>query len=230
MRPRLATLWTKRTGRGGARLPLWRTLVVLIVAGFGALALLLRPGERAPSALPPALAEEPDLYLEDGVVTQYRADGSLDYRLAAERISQFEQPRQPGDRLAVLVEPRLALYRQDAPPWQVRAAEGTLRQAPAAAGGEERMELRGNVQLVQQLAGEAEVREVRTDALTIFPARQQASTDAGVVLLAALGRASAAGLEADLGSGQLTLRSGTGQRVSIVVDPPAADVGPAAAQ
>ena len=224
-------MWRRKpTDRRGVRLPLWRTLLVLIVAGFGALALLMRPGEGAASGLPPALAEEPDLYLEDGVVTQYRADGSLDYRLAASRISQFEQPRQPGDRLAVLVEPRLALYREDAPPWQVQAAEGTLRQAPATAGGEERVDLRGDVRLVQAAAGEGEVREVRTEALTIYPARQQASTDASVVLLAALGRASAAGLEADLGSGQLTLRSGIGQRVSIVVDPPAADVGSDAAQ
>lgn len=220
---RLATLWSKRTGRGSARLPLWRTLVVLIVAGFGALALLMRPGERPASSLPPGLAEEPDLYLEDGIVTQYRADGSLDYRLAAERISQFEQPRQPGDRLAVLVQPRLALYREDAPPWQVRAAEGTLRQAPLASGSEERVELRGDVRLVQSLAdGKGDAREVRTEALTVYPARQQASTDQRVVLLAAVGRASAAGLEADLASGQMTLRSAAGQRVSIVVDPPAA--------
>lgn len=223
MRRHLAALWAKRTGRGGARLPLWRTLVVLIVAGFGALVLLMRPGERTDSSLPPGLAEEPDLYLEDGIVTQYRADGSLDYRLAAERISQFEQPRQPGDRLAVLVEPRLALYREDAPPWQVRAAEGTLRQAPAAAGGEERLELRGDVRLVQSRAdGQGDAREVRTEALNVYPARQHASTDQRVVLLAAVGRASAAGLEADLASGQMTLRSATGQRVSIVVDPPAA--------
>lgn len=223
MRHRLATLWTRRTGRGGARLPLWRTLVVLIVAGFGALVLLMRPGERTDSSLPPGLAEEPDLYLEDGIVTQYRADGSLDYRLAAERISQFEQPRQPGDRLAVLVEPRLALYRADAPPWQVRAAEGTLRQAPLASGGEERVELRGNVRLVQSRAdGQGDAREVRTEALDVYPARQHASTDRRVVLLAAVGRASAAGLEADLASGQMTLRSAAGQRVSIVVDPPAA--------
>ena len=220
---RLATLWTKRTGRGGARLPLWRTLVVLIVAGFGALALLMRPGERPASSLPPGLAEEPDLYLEDGIVTQYRADGSLDYRLAAERISQFEQPRQPGDRLAVLVQPRLALYREDAPPWQVRAAAGTLRQAPLASGSEERVELRGDVRLVQPRGdGERGEREVRTEALNVYPARQHASTDRPVVLLAAVGRASAAGLEADLGTGQLTLRSSTGQRVAIVVDPPAA--------
>ena len=223
MQRRLAALWAKRTGRGGARLPLWRTLVVLIVAGFGALVLLMRPGERTDSSLPPGLAEEPDLYLENGIVTQYRADGSLDYRLAAERISQFEQPRQPGDRLAVLVEPRLALYREDAPPWQVRAAEGTLRQAPAAAGGEERVELRGDVRLVQSRAdGQGNAREVRTEALNVYPARQHASTDQRVVLLAAVGRASAAGLEADLASGQMTLRSATGQRVSIVVDPPAA--------
>lgn len=223
MQRRLAALWAKRTGRGGARLPLWRTLVVLIVAGFGALVLLMRPGERTDSSLPPGLAEEPDLYLEDGIVTQYRADGSLDYRLAAERISHFEQPRQPGDRLAVLVEPRLALYREDAPPWQVRAAEGTLRQAPLASGGEERVELRGDVRLVQSRAdGQGDAREVRTEALNVYPARQHASTDQRVVLLAAVGRASAAGLEADLASGQMTLRSATGQRVSIVVDPPAA--------
>lgn len=222
---RLATLWTKRAGRSSARLPLWRTLVVLIVAGFGALALLMRPGERPASSLPPGLAEEPDLYLEDGIVTQYRADGSLDYRLAAERISQFEQPRQPGDRLAVLVQPRLALYREDAPTWQVRAAEGTLRQAPPASGSEERVELRGDVRLVQSGGdgdGQGDAREVRTEALNVYPARQRASTDRPVVLLAAVGRASAAGLEADLASGQMTLRSAAGQRVSIVVDPPAA--------
>lgn len=200
----------------GTRLPLWRSLLLLIVAGFGGLALLLGAGEDRVAELPPALAAEPDLSLEDSVITQYRPDGTARYRLAARRLSQFEAPRQ-GDRVAELEEPRLLLYAPDAPPWRVRGDRGELYRARDG-GSDDRVELRGNVVLARQRGMERS--EVRTAALTVYPAERRAESEQPVAIAASIGRAAAVGFEADLDSGAMTLRSAAGQRVSIVLVPP----------
>lgn len=200
----------------GARPPLWRSLLLLIVAGFGGLALLLGAGEDRVAELPPALAAEPDLTLEDSVITQYRPDGTARYRLAARRLSQFEVPRE-GDRVAELEEPRLLLYGPDAPPWRVRGDQGELHRAHDG-GSDDRVELRGNVVLARQHGMERS--EVRTAALTVYPAERRAESEQPVAIVASIGRATAVGFETDLDSGAMTLRSAAGQRVSIVLDPP----------
>lgn len=213
--------WPLKRAGHGARLPLWRSLLLLIVVGFGALALLMRPGEGRVAELPPALAGEPDLTLEDSVITEYRPDGRPRYRLAARRLSQFDEPRR-GSRVAQLTAPRLLLYGRDAPPWHVRGDEGELYRTDAG-GGEERLELRGNVVLAQRRG--ADRSEVRTAALTVYPAERRARSKQPVAIAVGVGRAAAAGFEADLGSGAMTLHSSAGQRVSIVLDPPAAKPG-----
>lgn len=208
--------WALTRAAEGTRLPLWRSLLLLIVAGFGGLALLMGGGGDRVAELPPALAAEPELTLEEGVITQYRPDGSARYRLAARRLSQFEAARH-GDRVAEIVGPRLVLYGPDAPPWHVRGDRGALYRANDG-GGEDRLELHGNVMLTQQRGTERS--EVRTAALTVYPAERRVESARPVAIVASIGRARAVGFEADLDSGAMTLRSAAGQRVSIVLEPP----------
>ena len=210
--------WPLKPGAQVARLPLWRSLLLLIVAGFGGLALLMGGGGDRVAQLPAALAAEPELTIEDGVITQYRPDGTARYRLAARRLSQFDAPRQ-GDRAAELEAPRLLLYGRDAPPWYVRGDRGALYRANDG-DGKDRLELRGNVVLAQQRGVERS--EVRTAALTVYPAERRAESEQPVAIVASVGRARGVGFEADLDSGAMTLRSAAGQRVSIVLEPPSA--------
>ena len=214
------TLKPPKAAVRSARLPLWRSLLLLIVAGFGGLALLMRPGESDVGELPAALVAEPDLTLEDSVITEYGADGTPKYRLAAHRLSQFETPRH-GNRVAELERPRFVLYDRAASPWHVQGDEGELhRGAVGNDGSAERAELRGNVVLAQRRG--ASRAEVRTAALTVYPAERRARSTQPVVVVAAIGQAAAAGFEADLRSGTMTLLSSGSQRVSIVLDPPPA--------
>lgn len=205
-----------RSRRNGkfASAPVWFGLG-LVAAGFAALAIVVAPDD-VPLQLPPDFADEPDLFIEDGVVSQYRDDGSLRFRLRSRRITHFERGREGHDDIAELAQPFLELHGSDAPePWQVRATSGELRTAPT--GGEEQLNLRGEVVLRQQRGSDG-FTEVRTSLLTLYPERQFAQTDQPVTIASEAGRASAAGLQANLQSGEMKLLSSASQRVAIVVD------------
>ena len=205
----------RRNGKLAAA-PVWFGLG-LVAAGFAALAVVVAPDDVA-LEVPPDFADEPDLFIEDGVVSQYREDGSLHFRLRSERITHFERDREDRDSIAELAQPNLELHASEWPePWHVRAASGDLRTAAAAAGGEERLNLRGDVVLRQERGGDGFV-EVRTSLLTLYPDRQLAQTDQPVIIASEAARASAAGLEANLRSGEMKLLSSPSQRVAVVVE------------
>ena len=215
--------------RKAVRLPAWAG-VALIGAGFAALAIFVQSGDRGRPELPPEFAAEPDVYLEEGDITQFAADGSLRYRLRAERVSYFLR-----DEVTELDAPKLELHNPDAPPWRLAAATGEVRLVPASAaavdgevGGEtegrtegrteEELTLRGAVRLRQEHADG--FTEVSTEQLVLYPARRFARADEPVIVATPAQRATAAGLSADLRNGRMTLFSSTHQRVSIVVEPP----------
>lgn len=165
---------------------LWAGLT-LIAGGFAALALLVAPGERPANELPAELADEPNAYLRDGVITQFRDDGSLHYRLAAEEIRYFKHA--DGDFTSLLA-PVLELPDAHSQPWLLTAERGVARSVPAAASTETEAEaaadqreeaiiLRGNVTLRQQ-RGDHRFTAVYADALVVYPARRFAQTGADV--------------------------------------------------
>lgn len=199
------------------RLFLWAGLT-LIASGFAALALWIVPGATVDAEPPPEFADEPRGYLQDGVITQFRDDGSLHFRLTAERISYFERPNGELTRLAHIV---LELPSPDSPPWLLMAESGESRSLPSDDGTvprEDEITLRGNVTLRQD-QDDGSYAEVRSATLVVYPARQFAYTNEGVVVVTQASRASAAALEADLRSGTIKLLASDTQRVAIVVDP-----------
>ena len=218
-----------RRARRNAKLsatPVWSGLG-LAAAGFAAFALLVAPDD-VPLELPAEFADEPDLFIEDGVISQYREDGSLHFRLRSSRITHFERGRDGHDGIAQLTRPSLELHDSERPgterlgpsgssPWHIRAAAGELRTVAAAAGSEEQVNLRGEV-VLRQDRGSDGFTEVRSTLLTLYPKRQFAQTDQPVMITSEVGRASAAGLEANLQSGQMKLLSSASQRVAIVVE------------
>ena len=206
-----------RQRRKRPRLFLWAGLT-LIAAGFAALALWIAPGTTVEDELPPAFKDEPDGYMQEGVITEYRDDGSLHFRLTAERISYFKRPS--GD-FTRLLDVFLEMPSPDAPPWSLKADSGESRSLPSESQPgelEEQITLRGNVTLRQE-RDDGAYTEVRSAALVVYPLRQFATTDEGVVVVTQASRASAAAFEADLGRGAIKLLASDTQRVTIVVDP-----------
>ena len=105
-----------------------------VIGGFAAALAFalpwLRPADEAPEPLPPALRDEPDVYMEAPVITQFGADGAIRYRLAAAEIRQFDR-----ERVATIAAPALLLYPRDGgAPWHITSATGELREWAASAG------------------------------------------------------------------------------------------------
>lgn len=181
-------------------------------AAFVFVLVFLQSEERTAPDLPPELRDEPDVYIDGAVITQFREDGALRYRIASDEIRQYER-----QGLATLEDPVLDLHPLAEPPWRVSADRGVLRTVPGPSGApEEQLLLRENVVLRRDLdAGAALV--VSTDSLYLYPERQYARTDRPVMIEAPGRRGTAAGFEGDLERGWMRLSSAPGQRVHITM-------------
>jgi len=191
----------------------WIVLVGVLV-GFAAVVMFLAPGDLVVRDLPPQLADEPDIYVEDGVITQFDNDGALQYRLRAERITHHER-----DQHWQLAAPSVELHEATGAPWHVESRSGEMRTVVDPDGVDEaRLELHGSVKLAQDPPGDG-FTEVSTESMVVYPGRQLARTDQPVMIETNTGRVRAPGLEVDLGNGRMKLLSASEQRVSILVPP-----------
>ena len=188
----------------------------LLAVGLLLLAFYFAPwrGAVAPRQPPPELREEPDLYLQEAVIHQYRDDGALHYRLAARRTLHFE-----ASQLTRVERPDFTLYSPTQPPWTVNAKQGLMRQQRGAdEAAEETIVLREEV-VLRQVRGEADATTIRTSELHLYPERRHAETDRSVIIESHAGRTAAQGLEADLGSRFLRLKSDADGPVHTVIPP-----------
>ena len=171
-------------------------------------------GERAPSPLPPELADEPDVYIEGAAITRFGADGGIRYRLWADRIKRFEERG-----VTYFENPVIRLHQQAGPPWLANATRGEIRQRPSHDGAqEENLRLSDNVELTRQY-DDGRHFALTTTVLDIYPARKYAETDQAVMIETSGSKTTAAGFEADMERGWMKLLSGPGRRVHIVVEP-----------
>ena len=198
-------------GRLRNRARVWLALASAAFA-FALLAFFIGPGDIRPPAVPETLAEQPNAYLEDGVIEQFRPDGNLHYRLASSRVAYFDDRQ-----FAKLSEPVFDLHPPDAPPWRIEAASGEVRTVPRPEGGsEEEAQLGGGVVLSQMRSGSRIA--LNAPSMIVYPERDIARGERGVMIEREVGgRATAAGFEADLASGRIELHSNAEERVSIVV-------------
>ncbi len=164
--------------------------------------------------LPAELADEPDLYIEGAVITQFRKDGLIKYRLASREIRHFER-----DKLTRLQTPELDLYNVDTPPWHITSIRGYIRERPLLSGDvEEVVFLRESVTVRQQFT-DGRYLSLHSPSLYLYPDRQYAETDQDVMIDTEVGRTLAVGLEAYLERGLLKLSSTAEQRVHTIVLP-----------
>ena len=164
--------------------------------------------------LPAELADEPDLYIEGAVITQFREDGAPKYRLASELIRHFDL-----DKLTYLQAPVLTLYSRDNPPWHLESLHGHIRQRPTQSGGTEEVVYLKESVAVRQQFDDGRHTSLYTPSLDLYPDRQYAETDQDVMIDTDVGRTLAVGLEAYLERGLLKFSSTADQRVHTIVLP-----------
>ncbi|MCZ6618242.1 MAG: LPS export ABC transporter periplasmic protein LptC [Gammaproteobacteria bacterium] len=164
--------------------------------------------------LPAELADEPDLYMEEAIITQFRKDGALKYRLAAREIRHFEP-----EKVTRLLAPELTLYSLENPPWHLASVRGNIRQNSTRSGdAEEVVQLRELVTVRQEFA-DGRYMNLHGASLDLYPDRQYAETDQDVMIDTQVGRTRAVGLEAYLERGLIKLSSTAQQRVHTIVLP-----------
>ncbi len=162
----------------------------------------------------PIERRQPDVLGEAVTFSELRADGSLQYRLLADTIQQFDT-----ERLTRLEAPDLHLTSARQPPWDVTARHGYLRKRPNPDGVEEDVVfLRDDVRMVQLHPRNGRLM-LRSDTMYIFPDREYAQTDEDVMIDTEVGRTRAAGMIADMATGLLRLSSSASQRVHTIVLP-----------
>ena len=183
------------------------------VAGFAAISMYLGPSEDEEPALPPELAAEPDVFIEQGTITRYRDDGALHYRLLADEISHFDDPVR-----SVLLSPVVELHDVNRPLWRIESHAGEVRTVLGPSGeDEEQVRLYGEVALLRDL-GDGAFTRILTESLTMYPDRRQVGSEQTAMIETDTVSARVGGFEADLASGHLAFYSTTDQRVSIVVE------------
>ena len=156
----------------------------------------------------------PDITARGVHFEQLDASGKLHYRLRAVEISQFQQ-----EQLTRMQEPRIHLVNADQPPWDIESTRGYIRTRPGPTGApEDIVFLREQVRMTQIHPSRGQL-TLRGDSFYIYPDRQFAQTEQHVMIDSTVGRTNAAGLQADLASGLLTLASGPQQRVHTIVLP-----------
>ncbi len=218
---------------------------VLLAVGLLLLAFYLAPwrGAVPPEGLPPELEGEPDLYMENAVISQFQDDGTLQYRLTAQQVRAFD-----AHRHAELINPNLSLHSPAAPPWQVSARRGTLhgwRDGAAAldslqcseppmpkrqpvrheaganclpAAHDAVLMLSGDVVLSQN-DPELGFARMRTAELRVRPGPRYAETERDVMIETEAGRTVAQGLKADLQRRILNLQADADGPVHTIVLP-----------
>ena len=204
---------TQSDSRAGAFDHFWASGVLLvIVIATGALFLIRAIGPDSTDLQTGGPIAEPDVHMERVALRRFDSAGRLDYELLSPDIRLF---RDQGR--AELSAPQLTLYQREGTDWQVRAALGTLYGSSVGGEGEDVVIMQDDV-LLQALEGLRHGR-LTTEAMTLYPQRQYATTDQAVMIEGEGGRTAAAGLEGDLQGGSLKLFSAAERPVQTILLP-----------
>lgn len=170
---------------------------ILILGLFAALSLwVFQQATRTSEPGESVEAHQPDAFATDAELSSYTAAGTLQYRLWAERMQHY-----PDDDSTELTRPRSELYREQGPPWQVKANHGWL------SGGGEEVRLKGDVEIKRAASATNKPTEAYTDTLNLWPERDYAETDDKITYITTDLRVDAVGMRARLDSGDLELLS-----------------------
>ena len=189
---------------------------VLLAVGLLLLAFYLAPwrGAVPPEGLPPELEGEPDLYMEDAVISQFQDDGALQYRLTAQQVRTFD-----AERHAELINPHLSLHSPAAPPWEISARRGHLKGWRDGLDGQDAVLVLNGEVVLRQTDPQRGFTRMRTTELRVRPEPRYAETERDVMIETEAGRTVAQGLKADLERRILNLQAGADGPVHTIVLP-----------
>lgn len=173
--------------------------VLLLIVLLGAVAgswWLSRAGDRIPPDSGTGQAEQPGYYLKDANILGTAEDGSLLYRIEADDIRQV-----PAEDRVHLQGVLVSYARPGESGWTVSAREGHI------AGRGERIDLRGNVELISRPASGERPLIIRAETLAFEPRERLASTADRVNISQPGYVLTAVGMEADLNEERLRLNS-----------------------
>ena len=145
----------------------WRWLLVLLALAAAAAfsGWLLQTAEQARTVRSGKERHDPDFYLKDFTLTTMDKTGALRNRLASPYMVHYAD-----DDTSEVDQPRMQVFRKEAPPWHIDAGKGVILSAGKT------VFLRGGViirQIDSQQGGES---TLRTPDLTITPDNEYAET------------------------------------------------------
>ncbi|MBF7730306.1 LPS export ABC transporter periplasmic protein LptC [Pseudomonas sp. N040] len=136
-----------------------------------------------------------DFFVVNPHTRQFKADGSLNYRVEADKLEHVK-----ATDITLMSQPDLLLYRKDEQPWHVQSQLGEV-----APGGKQ-VELIDAVS-VQRTDLQGRQTLLTTSRMTVFPDQEYAETKQAVKIEAANGVTTANGMKAYLNEGRMLLLS-----------------------
>ena len=181
----------------------WRISLIVVLLAILVVVFLRSPSGKLLDFTPSTAIQKhyPIAYLTHIKTTQLNAAGGVAHVLTADKISYFEDTKNPQrDTYALLEKPFITIYNKDpkALPWLVSAAHGT-----STNNGQEIL-LEGNV-VLQQRDKQLTVSVITSEQLLLKPDQQYAETSKPVMIKNASNTLNATGLTLFLDSGQIEL-------------------------
>lgn len=173
----------------------WRRHLVVAAAGVAAtLGWWTSESLRQPPVAETAPTALPDFFMTEMRARATDVHGRLRYRMHSSHVKH-----EPLSDVTMITAPELTLFREQGPPWTLRARTAIVHDEGA------RIELEGEVHARRPGAGAQPTMELRTPSMVLEPPRAFAHTEAAVEFSAGNHRLSGTGLRAWWDRRELTL-------------------------
>lgn len=140
-----------------------------------------------------------DYRMNDLDYTQYDAQGLPDYRLVADSITHYPEPRYD-----LIVSPKFDIYRDEETTWTITALDGRSEQD--AVREEQRVDLKNSV-VIKGVDARGRELEIYTDTLSVYPESGNVATSSRVRIKSENSEITGNGMTANLDTSRIQLLS-----------------------
>jgi lipopolysaccharide export system protein LptC len=177
----------------------WILVIVLTGIFFG---FSLSPNPETAKEINEDTSGFPQFYMKNVTTSEFNAEGKLRYQLTTPSISHYQlNLNSPSDNDYTLIEhPSLIFHHEEQAPWIIKASEGRSEK------NGELIRLLNHVVISQETAAQGLI-EITTESLLAKPAQQFVETDKAVKITAKQTQIDAIGMNADLATSRLQLKS-----------------------